>query len=387
MQKFNVNVSEDELSVKEQMKFYIENRKTFMLHGASGLGKSRRVQEIDPSLVTIVLRDGMLPEEITGKTAYENGVSSWIEPTWYTALKKVCNAEPDRNHVLFIDELTNVDENVQSLVFHIVLDRSIDGTLGKLPENCTVVAAGNNPKESISAKPMTEPLFRRFDAHIYLTPDIQSWLRWGSEIGKNGNPKIHPVIASFVAANSDRIFYRPYNPENPPRYTVDPRGWEQVSNIIYANNNTISKNLIMNKIGDTHTVSLMSFAQSKFISIEDIINNKYQKEDIPTNENGRFALTCSLRSVDESNVKKIREFIKQEMGGEKCAIFDELWIEDNDERVLIIKDLEDEEAKKQGKSLSDIFNRNTKREERRKINQNVQPGQIETWMNDFKEMN
>ena len=36
------------MTIDEQIKFYIDNGKTFMLHGASGIGKSRRIKELDP---------------------------------------------------------------------------------------------------------------------------------------------------------------------------------------------------------------------------------------------------------------------------------------------------------------------------------------------------
>ena len=145
-----------------------------MLHGPSGVGKTKRVQELDPDCVCLQLRNGILPEEIIGKTGTEGRQSFWIEPTWYTRIKEVCQKDPDHNHVLFIDELTNVDSNEQSLVFHLVLSRSIDGSIGKLPENCVVVAAGNSPEESEAAYNMPEPLFRRFEAHIELKPDRKS---------------------------------------------------------------------------------------------------------------------------------------------------------------------------------------------------------------------
>ncbi len=44
---FGVKTEEKPLSVKDQMKFYIDNGKSFMLHGPSGVGKTRRVQELN----------------------------------------------------------------------------------------------------------------------------------------------------------------------------------------------------------------------------------------------------------------------------------------------------------------------------------------------------
>ncbi len=337
---YSVWVDSNPLSVKEQMGFYVESGMSFMLHGPSGVGKSRRVKELSPDCPTIILRKDMLPEEVTGKTAYENGVALWIAPTWYTKLCEQCEREPDRYHALFIDELTNVPANVQSLVYHLVLEHSIEPGRGELPANCIVIAAGNSQDESEAAYSMPEPLFRRFTAHIFLDLDLKSWLEWGSELRDDGKFKIHPLIASFVASNESRAFYTKYDPENPPKFAVDPRGWEQVSDIIYANKGRIRPKMIEDKIGKELTASLIRYAQIKLITVEDIINNSYKKSEIPKNASDKYVLTCSLRRADENQVEKVREFVETFLGAENRAIFDDLWVGDDDERALLIGEIE-----------------------------------------------
>lgn len=177
---YGVKVLDKPLSVNEQIKFYIQTGKSFMLHGPSGVGKTRRIEEADPEFVSIVLRNGILPEEVIGKTIYPNNdktkAGTWVPPAWYVDLCEKCEREPDKQHVLFIDEITNVKPSEQSLVFHLVLNNSIGPNIGKLPKNVVVVAAGNSKEESEAAYNMPEPLFRRFDGHIELRPDVQLWL-------------------------------------------------------------------------------------------------------------------------------------------------------------------------------------------------------------------
>ncbi len=339
---FGVKIEEKQLSVKDQMKFYIDNGKSFMLHGPSGVGKTRRVQELDPDCICLQLRNGILPEEIIGKTGSVGKNSFWIEPTWYTRIKELCEKDPDHNHVLFIDELTNVNDKEQSLVFHIVLEHSIDGNMGALPKNCVVVAAGNSPEESSAAYNMPEPLFRRFTAHINLEPDIKSFIEWGSEIGKNGRPKIHPLVSAFVAAYGDKVFYTKYDEENPQKFAIDPRGWEQVSNIIYDNNNVLRLKLIADKIGLDHATAFLQFASSKRISIKDILLQRYGENDLPKNQDEEFALICSLRNADEKQVKFVRNFIRENLKAESLPVFDSLWIGNDDERAMLIAELDGE---------------------------------------------
>ena len=339
---YGITISTKPKTVDEQLAFYIEKGQSFMLHGPSGVGKTRRVQELDPDFVMIRLRNGILPEEIIGKTAYENGVSSWIEPTWFTQIWDICKREPKKNHVLLIDELTNVKENEQSLVYDIVLERSINGKEGKLPDNCVIVSTGNNPKESSAAYNMPEPLFRRFTAHINLEPDIKSFIEWGSEIGKNGRPKIHPLVSAFVAAYGDKVFYTKYDEENPQKFAIDPRGWEQVSNIIYDNNNVLRLKLIADKIGLDHATAFLQFASSKRISIKDILLQRYGENDLPKNQDEEFALICSLRTADEKQVEFVRNFIRENLKAESLPVFDSLWIGNDDERAMLIAELDGE---------------------------------------------
>lgn len=354
--QFGVTVQDDPMSVNEQIKFYIENGKSFMLHGASGVGKTRRVEEADPDFVSIVLRNGILPEEVIGKTIYPNNDKTtggvWVPPAWYVSLCDKCASEPERNHVLFIDEITNVRPSEQSLVYHLVLNNSIGPNVGKLPQNCVVVAAGNSKEESEAAYNMPEPLFRRFEGHIELKPNIKSWLEWGSEL-RNGRPKIHPLVASFVATFGNEVFYSAYDAEEPPEFAIDPRGWEQVSNIIYSNNGVIAKELIANKVGVDIASSFVAFAKTPPLSVEDILTDNYDISEIPTQPLQQFSTMMTLRNVAPNEVEKARTFVGKYLDGELLPIFDSIWVGDDSERAIIINDL-----KNQGNSLDIIKNNN-----------------------------
>lgn len=106
------------MSVSKQLRFYFDNGMSCMLHGLSGIGKTARVEEIDANLTAVPLWNGVLPEDIVGKVIYPDGTKdlateeniskgTWVAPDWYNELTKKCQAEPDKKHVLFIDEVTN----------------------------------------------------------------------------------------------------------------------------------------------------------------------------------------------------------------------------------------------------------------------------------------
>lgn len=367
---YGVVVEDEPMSVREQIEFYVKTGKSFMLHGPSGVGKTGRVEAIDPNLTAVPLWNGVLPEDIVGKVLYPSGMSKplavgradgedafsgpenhdglnargeWVAPDWYAELVKKCNAEPNRQHVLFIDEITNAKPTTQSLIFHIVLKKSISPSKGKLPKNAVVVLAGNDKQDSGAAYNMPSPLFRRMPGHIYLKLNLPEWLEWASEKSARypGNSKrmnVHPLVSSFLATYPN-AFYSAYDEENPPQFAIDPRGWEQVSDIIYDNNNVIRRELLENKIGPDNAAALMAFAREPMLSLDDVVNGNYGPNDIPEGASQRLACALNMRHATPRQVGVVRKFIRENLGAENLAIFDSLWVGGDDERALQISQM------------------------------------------------
>ncbi len=348
--KYGIEVSDEPMPVKDLINFYIQNGMSFMLHGPSGVGKSQRVKEIDPDLTSITLCNGILPEDVIGKTIYPNGVGVdgtsggvWVPPKWYIDLCKKCKAEQDKQHVLFIDEVTNARETTQSLIYHVALEKSIAQGVGKLPNNAVVVLAGNSKEESGAAYNMPAPLFRRL-SHIYLDLNIQDWLEWGSEQSKR-HPEdpdrlnIHPLVASFVATYGQQVFYSEYDEDNPGKFALDPRKWEKVSDKIYANKGMMRREILEADIGPELAASLLSYAKNPPLSLEEVINGEYTSEDIPRGHDACLALALSLRHATPKQVGKVRKFIETELGAESRAVFDSVWVGKDDVRAIQISTL------------------------------------------------
>ena len=256
---------------------------------------------------------------------------------WYVDLMKKCAAEPDKKHVLFIDEVANARETTQSLIFHLVLERVIAQNKGKVPDNAVIVLAGNSTEESGAAYNIPEPLFRRVP-HIYLEPRIDDWLEWGSEKKPEApeETKIHPLVSSFVATYGEDVFYTPYDEEDPQQWAMNPRGWEQVSDIIYRNKGVIRRELLENKMGSELAANFIGYAKNPPMMAEDIIEGTYTPDEIPNTPDAKLALTLSLRYVDRRNVAKVRDFIGKQLSAENLAVFDKLWIGQSDERAVQI---------------------------------------------------
>lgn len=219
----------------------VEDGMSTMLGGKSGIGKTMRVAKIDPTYTEIRIKPGMLPEEAVGGKEPNGEVGKLYPPQWYITLKRKCEEEPDRMHILFIDELTNVKDNIKSLVWDIIEARRVNGNEEWiLTDNCAIVAAENRPEESTAVvidyngKVLTESLHRRFDFHIEIEFDIREWQNWALEVNKKtGNLNIHPIVLSFCLANQDKVMFSNLNPEKITEPIHDPRRWEKLSKAIY----------------------------------------------------------------------------------------------------------------------------------------------------------
>ena len=169
----------DGVSEEDIIRGAVESNVSVFLHGKSSEGKSSRVKQLDPDCEIIYMRNAT-PDSLNGKSVYNAATGEMIDvpPTWYQRVLEKCEAEPDKIHIIFFDELTNALPSIQGMAFNIVLDGEVNGKW-KLPENARIVATGNDLNDSLAANQMAEPLFNRF-AHVYIHTTVDSWLKWAS---------------------------------------------------------------------------------------------------------------------------------------------------------------------------------------------------------------
>lgn len=309
-----------QVSEEEIIKGAIESGVAVFLHGPSSEGKSARVKQIDPTCEIIYLRNAT-PESLNGKSVYNQATGEMIDvkPSWLKKLEEKCEKEPDRFHIVFLDEITNALPSIQGIAFNIVLDREVNG-IWKLPDNARIVAAGNDMKDSLAANQLAEPLFNRF-AHVYIKTTTESWLKWAIE------HNIHPAIYSYIAYKKGETLRSKYDGEKP---NADPRKWEMASKMLYA---TGSPEMLRALVGEDITREFVQFCNQQVITLDDVINENYTQRDIQAlNTAERYATTMGLSQVDDNNLEKVRGFVAG-LGAEFGAIFDALWTHGDESKL------------------------------------------------------
>jgi len=320
--KFNLDsVTEDNI-----IRGCIKSGVPVFLHGASSEGKSARVKQIDPKLVKLSLA-GITPEKLNGRSVY-NSVKDIMEdkkPTWLERLEEICASESDKNHILFLDELSNALPSIQGMVYHLVLDREVNDRW-KLPDNARIVLAGNEMKDSLAANKVVEPLFNRC-AHVYIKTDLKDWLIWASQ------NKIHPSIISFMIYTKGKYLRSKFDGEKP---NADPRKWEMASKILYK---TKKPEMIRALVGEKITHEFCKFCNQKIISLGDVLNGNYDHIYLNSLDvQAIYAIIVELCKVDIDKVKLVRDFLNY-FGEDYVNVFDLIYCFDSKEKMDIISEM------------------------------------------------
>ena len=348
------NLDFSETSEADIIKGAIQSNVSVFLHGKPGCGKSDRVKQLDPDFIELNLSH-LDPELLDGLAGEKDGKAVHIKPPWLEELEAKCKEEADKIHILFLEELTNASEKMQSKAYGIALDKKVAGRW-KLPENARVVAAGNELEDSLVANEMAEPLYDRF-AHVNIETNTENWLEWAVtpesfyerldyKKDEKSKTKIHPAIYAFISYKGDEVLRTPYNREHPEPH-ADPRRWKMASDMLYASNNPSTLRAI---IGEDLTRDFIYFCQLPTITIEDVLKGNYTQEELEKMDLGRKLATVSgLVAVDGENMPKVREFAKK-LGAEVCKKFEALWTHGDEERLEQLQEIimkEQEETEKE----------------------------------------
>ncbi len=328
---------EEELNYTEMLRRNVEDGISTMLWGPSGVGKTSRVFQIDPDPTQLILKNGMLPEVVVGGKEANGEPGEIYPPHWYKVLCRKCEAEPDKKHILFIDEITNVSDTIKNLVWEIVGSRLVNGNEEwPLPENCSIVLAGNRPEESTAVRldalggAMPAPLHNRTCSMIEIKFNIDEWQEWALSINpKTGKPRIHPIVFSFCVPHADSVMFTQFDPQNITQPFLTPRKWETLSDVIYCAERRgpmhhVSTARIKSILGDNSICSAFIEHYERLpIDLNAIIMGEYNAEDFPTLDDKLYALGIIIAQYD-GDQETIESFILECLGDEFLSVYNSI---------------------------------------------------------------
>lgn len=276
------------------------HKKPILLLGAPGLGKSQVVKTIaaERNLKLYDLRlSRMEATDISGLPFLdmERQKTVYFTPD-FLPTEESYKAEGYKGAIIFLDELTQSDSSLQSVVLELVLDRSVGNY--KVPDNVFIVAAGNRPEDNCGSYELIASLLSRFIV-FSVESDPSDWINWA--LFNN----IHPSVIAFIKTHPEHLIgsFSELTNEEPHLISSSPRSWETVSTIVSeVQEDNIRQYLISGVVG-------LAAAQQFFFCLEQIEElagmDEYlalaEKKDLkalvdllPTKPAGLYGLSFSL---------------------------------------------------------------------------------------------
>lgn len=146
------------------------------IHGPTGIGKSNVVEAYadEHELELRDIRASQLdPVDARGIPVPipDLKVTSWYPPDFLPQ---------DGAGVMFLDELNRANQDTQSALYQLILERRIGDYL--LPDGWSIVAAGNRDIDGCMVQPMSRALKNRF-IHLSMESNYDDWRMWALKKG------------------------------------------------------------------------------------------------------------------------------------------------------------------------------------------------------------
>lgn len=279
---------------KELIKRLRNLKISFMLWGATGVGKSEAVRQLAAEL-DAELRDIRLcqkqPTDIGGLPALDHETRQTLfYPPAFLAPRT-----DEKDVILFFDEISLAPDDTRSAVLGILEERR-QGNI-KLPDNWIIVAAGNRPEDMANARGLGAAANRRL-LHILIEPQLEATLQYFLKTGVIA--EVLAFLKVFPQHLSGEESARTQKHELYPR----PASWKKVSDV-YESLRKADKHLrhlaVAGIIGDSVAAEFMMLAEeiksaksvAELLEIQRKTPEKLAKY-LPSTINGLYALAFAM---------------------------------------------------------------------------------------------
>lgn len=296
---------------------------SFMLWGATGVGKSECVQQLAGEL-NAELRDIRLcqkmPTDIGGLPAldHETKQTVFYPPAF---LAPTVEKKPV---VLFFDEISLAADDTKGAVLGILEERR-QGEI-KIPDDWIIVAAGNRPEDMANARGLGAAANRRL-LHIVIEPQLEATIQHFIKIGVI--PEVLAFLKVFPQHLSGEESARTQKHELYPR----PASWKKVSDVfdvLRKANKNLRQIAVAGIIGDGTAAEFMLLAEEikNMKSVDELLEIQRKTPSrigshLPATLNGLYALSFAIAtSVNEKTAVELLELINRfdEQTGEQFSI-------------------------------------------------------------------
>jgi len=214
--------------------------------------------------------------------------------------------------ILFLDEITSADGQVQAAAYQLVLDRRLGDY--ELPDGWLVVAAGNRPEDRAVVKDMSSALANRF-CHFEVEYDLGDWVEWAFKA------KIDSRVISYHRYKEGSSLYK-FDPTSNDKAFPTPRTWERVSDALKNQEGIIPTDTIQGCVGIGEGVEFEAFCDLRsHIPNPDAILAaacKGEKPKLP-DLGQEIKMTKKKRVRDETGALVVKE-VKYEFDG-SCLLY------------------------------------------------------------------
>jgi hypothetical protein len=290
---------------KELIKGLRRLKISFMLWGATGVGKSECVRQLSEESGA-ELRDIRLcqkqPTDIAGLPALDHERQQTIfYPPAFLAPRS-----DEKAVILFFDEISLAPDDTKSAVLGILEERRQGGV--EIPDDWIIVAAGNRPEDLANARGLGAAANRRL-LHIVIEPQLEAALSHFIKIGVI--PEVLAFLKVFPQHLSGEEAARTQKHELYPR----PASWEKVSKIFDELREADKRTrhlAVAGIIGDSVAAEFMLLAEEvkNMKSVDELLeiqrgNPSGIGKFLPDTVNGLYALSFAIatRAGEETAVE------------------------------------------------------------------------------------
>ncbi len=283
-------------SISIALRSLIAARQPVFVWGGPGVGKSAVVRQA-AAAAGLTLRDvrALLldPVDLRGLPFLgSDGRAKWASPEFLPA---------SGAGVLFLDELNAAPAMVQAACYQLVLDRKLGEYT--LPDDWTIVGAGNREGDRGATTRMPAPLRNRF-IHLDFELDLEDWSRWAVCAG------IRPEVIAFLRFRPELLSVF----ERDAHAFPSPRSWEFVSRLIECGcQRSVEHELFSGAVGAGAATEFSAFlATFRELPNIDAILLSPLTEPVPEGAAAQYAVAAALaRAATDLNFERVCAYIER----------------------------------------------------------------------------